>query len=303
MGMRILVTGANGFLGQALVKQLAKEHEIIGMHERAPSRPGPYTEIVADLRDREQINKAVMVALPDAVIHLGAKTEVAWSFDDYSDVSLVNYGGTVHLAEAVTRYAPSAHFVFASTMETYGRQPKPWGPFTETTPQNPCAPYAVAKVGAELYLRYLAETRGLRHTILRQTNTYGRVDNEFFVVERIITQMLRGATIRLGDPRPYRNLLHVDDLVWLYELVLSDRNAVGQTFVTGPDNALTIEALVGLIAELIGWEGEVVWNTQAPRPGEVWYLNSDPAKAEKYLGWSPRIGLREGLSRTIEAWR
>lgn len=299
MGMRILITGASGFIGKAVVEAFTAEHEIVELHERQGHG------LIADLRDPDAVNRAVREALPDAVIHLAAKTQVAWSFEDYSDVSRVNYDGTVHLAEAVSRFAPAAHFLFASTMETYGRQPQPWEPFTEETPQHPCAPYAVAKVGAERYIEYLAETRGLKFTILRQTNTYGRTEDEFFVVERIISQMLRGKQIRLGSPEPWRNFLHIDDLISLYRRVLFEkpREAQGEIFVTGPRNAIQIPELVELIGSLMGWDGEVEWGTAAPRPGEVWYLNSDPAKAYALLDWQPQISLEEGLQRTIEAWR
>ena len=291
--MRILLTGASGFIGQALTAGL--DHDIIPLH-LISKRGGVH----GDLRVRSDMDRAVKQSRPDAVIHLAAKTEVAWSFDDYSDVSTVNYVGTVHLAEAVARYAPDAHLIFASTMETYGRQ-ETWEPFTEETPQNPCAPYAVAKVAAEKYISYLEQTAGLQATILRQTNTYGRTDNDFFVVERIITQMLAGQKIRLGNPDPIRNFLHISDLVELYRTVLSS-DLRGETFVTGPDNPYTIRNLALLIADLVDWDGNIEWNTQPPRPGEVFYLNSRPDKARELLGWEPKVNIVDGLTRTISAW-
>jgi len=287
--MKVLLTGASGFIGQALAAGL--DHCIVPMHMRD-----------ADLRDPAAVSAFVEKVRPDAVIHLAAKTEVAWSFDDYADVSHVNYVGTVNLAEAVCRHVPDAHFVFASTMETYGRHPEPWAPFTEDTPQNPCAPYAVAKVAAEKYLAYLTEVHGLDVTILRQTNTYGRRDNDFFVVERTVTQMLRSSICRLGAAEPIRNFLWIDDLVDLYQTVIGNPAAVGQTFVTGPDNAVTIAELAALVAKKTGFKGRIEWGTQPPRPGEVWYLNSDPAKARDVLGWVPTVDLDDGLDRTIAIW-
>lgn len=287
--MRVLLTGASGFIGQALSAGL--DHDIVPMHERD-----------ADLRDPDAVTRFVRRAGPEAVIHLAAKTEVAWSFDDYSDVSRVNYVGTVNLAEAVARHAPDAHFIFASTMETYGRQPQPWEPFTEATRQNPCAPYAVAKVAAEHYIRYLAEVSGLRYTILRQTNTYGRRDNDFFVVERIVTQMLRGDVCELGAPEPIRNFLYIDDLVELYRVVVGNEAAVGETFVTGPDNAVSISELADIIRAKLHWDGTIYWRTLPERPGEVWYLNSRADKARTLLGWEPKVTLHDGLDRTIVTW-
>jgi UDP-glucose 4-epimerase len=239
---------------------------------------------------------------PEIVIHLAAKTEVAWSFEDYLDVSQVNYLGTVALAEANRRLNPNLRlFVMASTMETYGHQDH-WVSFTEVTPQYPMAPYAVAKVACEKYLAYMDYAYGFPYTILRQTNTYGRSDNDFFVVERILTQMLRGDGCRLGDPMPWRNFLHIDDLVALYRRVVEDR-LVGETFVTGPDNALSIGDLAELCRKTTGYAGDIEWHTIPKRPGEIYFLSSNPVKAERMLGWTPKVGLDEGLSRTADLWR
>jgi nucleoside-diphosphate-sugar epimerase len=288
--VRLLLTGASGFIGQHLTEEFA-DYEIFAASEDN-----------MDLRNPSQVDDVVARVQPDIVLHLAARTEVAWSFDAYYDVSNVNYLGTVALAEANRRFNPNLRlFVLASTMETYGHQTIR-KPFTETTAQHPAAPYAVAKVAAEKYLAYMDYAYGFPYTILRQTNTYGRHDNDFFVVERIITQMLRGDVCRLGDPAPYRNFLHIDDLVALYRAVV-DQKPLGETFVTGPNNALTIEDLAEKIRRIVGWTGTVEWHTQPKRPGEIYYLNSSALKAYEQLGWRPEVGLDEGLARTVELWR
>lgn len=238
---------------------------------------------------------------PDIVIHLAAKSEVAFSFDNYLEVSKVNYLGTVALAESQRRLNPNLKlFVMASTMETYGNHAMRYA-FDEVTPQFPAAPYSVAKVACEKYLAYMAEAYDFPSVILRQTNTYGRHDNDFFIVERIISQMARSDLCLLGTPRPWRNFLYIDDLIRLYRAVV-DQLPVGETFVTGPDNALSIAALAEKIARLMDWTGEIVWDTQPVRPGEVHYLNSNPRHAKAVLGWQPEVGLDEGLKLTIEKW-
>lgn len=286
----LLITGASGFIGQHLAAEFS-DHEVFqaGEHNMNLTDPAQVDEVVAEVQ-------------PEIVIHLAAKTEVAWSFNDYLNVSNVNYLGTVALAEANRRLNPNLRlFIMASTMETYGHQEQRT-PFTEATPQKPAAPYAVAKVACEQYLAYMDYAYGFPYTILRQTNTYGRSDNDFFVVERIITQMLRGSIAQLGDPDPYRNFLHISDLVALYRRVVEEK-PLGETFVTGPDNAVTIEELAEQIRKIIGWDGVIEWHTQPKRPGEIYYLNSKPDKARKLLGWTPKVGLEEGLRRTVELWR
>jgi nucleoside-diphosphate-sugar epimerase len=286
----ILITGSSGFIGRHLVKEFADRDVFCA------------TEANMNLRNPQMIDEVIAEVQPEVVIHLAAKTEVAWSFDDYLDVSQVNYLGTVALAEANRRLNPNLRlFVMASTMETYGHQLES-EPFTEETPQYPMAPYAVAKVACEKYLDYMDYAYGFPYTILRQTNAYGRHDNDFFVVERILTQMLKGDGVRLGDPDPWRNFLHISDLVALYRAVV-DQRPVGETFVTGPDNALSIGDLAEQCRVVTGYDGDIEWHTIPKRPGEIYFLSSNPVKAERELGWTPKVELLDGLSRTADLWR
>lgn len=291
----MVITGASGFIGQELVKHFEDTYDVY-----APS---------VDILDREQWAWTLKNLKPTVFIHLAALTEVAHSFDNWHKVSRVNYEGAINMAELNRLHNPKLRrFVFSSTMETYGFHKYPNGPFNEHTDQFPNAPYAIAKVGAERYLEYMGRSYDFPYTILRQTNTYGRKDNSFFVVEKIITQIIlaqQGAIekVRLGDPLPVRNFLHIDDLVRLYQAVIEKKAAIQETFVTGPPNGLPIEHLYRLIAEMMDYDGPVVWNTMPARPGEIYYLNSDGAKARELLDWEPLVSLEEGLARTIEHWR
>src|SRR5690606_32100393 len=98
--------------------------------------------------------------------------------------------------------------------------------------------------------------------------------------------------------------LWIGDLVDLYERILeAPELAVGETFVTGPDNGLTIRDLAHLIRAKLDWQGTINWHTIPKRPGEIYYLCSRADKAEKVLGWTPKVSLSEGLDRTIAIWR
>jgi len=299
--MKIFITGADGFIGQHMVDRLKDNHELGFLKE--------------DLRDHEKVGFQIRQFDPEIIVHLAARTEVEKSFYEQIAFSDINYTGTVNLIEIAKDLPNLKNFVFASTMEVYGWQPisdiirdgKEDGiiAFNEATPPNPNAPYAVAKYGCEKYLEYAHRSYGLPFTAIRQTNAYGRKDNNFFVTEQIIYQMLTNQKeINLGYGEPYRNFIYIDDLLDAWETVINNpEECAGEIFCIGPDNAIKIKDYVKLIAKKLNWSGHVNWNTKPKRPGEIYLLNSTNHKITSRLGWFPKIELNKGLDLTIESWK
>lgn len=310
--MKVLLTGITGFIGSYLAEALlASGHEVAGFIRQTnrlnyPSfarLKGKVEFHYGSLADYHACAQAVREFRPDAVCHLGAITPVAYSFEHPHEVTETNYLGTMNLAEAALKHCPNLQrFIFASSMETYGFQDKRTA-FIETDESRPACPYAVAKVASEKYLQYLHYAYQFPAVSFRQTNAYGRKENDYFVVEAIITQMLKGNEINLGDPRPLRNFLFISDLVDLYLAMLEAPASVhGEVFNTGPDYALSIRDLATKCAAIIGWDGAINWNTRPRRPGEIPYLNSSNQKVSQAIGWQPKIDLIDGLARTVEIW-
>lgn len=294
---KVFITGGRGFIGFELIQRILKEDRLIIW---APS------EQELNLMDYVKVGNMLQKFDPHFIIHLAAKTEVEKSFYEPIEFSEVNYCGTVNLIEKAKNLKNLELFIFSSTMETYGNVPKHlWKPFDENTPQLPNAPYAVAKLACEKYLMYACRAYGFPSTILRQANTYGRKDNDFFVVEQIITQMLKNPDeINLGYREPWRNFLYIDDLIDLYMLVLNNVDlARSEVFCAGIPNAIQISKLAKKIAGLIGWEGKINWGTKPARPGEIYYLNCTNKKAAAVLDWRPKYDLTEGLGKTIKHWK
>jgi len=298
--MRIFITGHQGFIGSHLIERL-KEHKL--------------TLLQSDLRDHKAVQEELIAADPEVIVHLAARTEVEQSFYEQITFSEVNYVGTVNLIEGTRRLKNLKNFVFASTMEVYGWQPisdvikegkeNSIIAFDEETQPNPNAPYAVAKYACEKYLEYANRSYGLPFTAIRQTNAYGRKDNDFFVTEQIITQMLNNPDeINLGYGEPYRNFIFIDDLLdaWI-EVINNPEKVAGEILCLGPDNALKIKDYVQMIADKLNWKGVVNWNTKPERPGEIFLLNSTNKKITSKLNWSPKVTLHEGLDRTIKIWK
>lgn len=298
--MKILITGSTGFIGQAMTQRLQDNYELI--------------HFKSDLNDHNAAAAEIKYHQPDVIVHLAAKTEVEKSFYEQVDFSQTNYVGTVNLIEAAAQLDRIPYFVFASTMEVYGHQPisdevKTQGytdnpvVFDEYTEPHPNAPYAVAKFGCEKYLEYAHRAYGLDYSIVRQTNSYGRSDNDFFVTEKIITQMLRGDVCNLGYRTPYRNFIYIDDLLDVWEILITQREKVkNNLFTIGPDDPRQIYECVDLIANKLNWDGEINWNTQPARPGEIWWLNSGNKRITDLTGWEPKISYEQGIDLTIEKW-
>ena len=298
--MRIFMTGWQGFIGSHL-RETLKQHDI--------------TLLQNDLRDHKAVQHELLDADPEIIVHLAARTEVEQSFYEQITFSEVNYVGTVNLIEGSRRLKNLKNFVFASTMEVYGWQPisdlikegkeNNIIAFNEQTPPNPNAPYAVAKYGCEKYLEYAYRSYGIPFTAIRQTNAYGRKDNDFFVTEQIITQMIKNPNeINLGYGEPYRNFIYIDDLLdaWV-EVINNPDKVAGEILCLGPDNALKIKDYVNIIANKLNWKGKVNWNTKPERPGEIYLLNSTNHKITSKLGWAPKVSIDEGLDRTIAIWK
>lgn len=299
--MKILLTGSSGFIGQHLLPRLKMIGEVF--------------ELKSDLTHHTGVQQEVKEIQPDIVVHLAARTEVQKSFYEQVSFSEVNYVGTVNLIEACRAVDPMPYFVFASTMEVYGWQPisdevEQTGTyvnsvaFDENTTPHPNAPYAVAKYGCEKYLEYAERAYGLNWASFRQTNAYGRKDNDFFVTEQIISQMLKGDECNLGYAEPYRNFIYIEDLLDAWMAVITNGDKVkGNIFTIGPDDPRKIRHCTDYIAEQLDWTGQVNWDTKDPRHGEIWWLNSNHNKITEVTGWAPKISYEEGIDRTIHHWK
>ena len=299
--MKIFITGHDGFIGQHMVQRLQGKHELEFLQH--------------DLRDHDKVGFQLRQFNPDIIVHLAARTEVEQSFYEQITFSDINYTGTVNLIEIAKDLPNLKNFVFASTMEVYGWQPisdvvqsgkvpKVFEAFDENTLPNPNAPYAVAKFACEKYLEYANRAYDLEFSIIRQTNAYGRKDNDYFVTEQIIKQMLTGNVLNLGYSEPYRNFIFIEDLLDAWMIIIENKDKCsGKIFTIGPDEPRKIKDCVNLIAKKLNWSGEINWDTKPARFGEIYWLNSNHRLLSSVTGWSPKVSYDSGIDRTIEIWQ
>ena len=141
---------------------------------------------------------------------------------------------------------------------------------------------------------------------MRQTNTYGRKFDDYFITEILINKMLKNPNeASFGNPEPVRNLMHIDDLTDLYITLFKSDNKelLGKSFTVGPPNAISIKELAERIALKLNWNGKINWYTREIRDGEIYYLNSTNKLITELTGWEPKISIDEGLDRTIAFWK
>lgn len=300
--MKILLTGTSGFIGSHLLPKLTPNHIV--------------HQLKADLLDFVAIEQEVLEVAPDIIVHLAARTEVEKSFYEQITFSQVNYVGTVNLIESACKLEQKPYFVFASTMEVYGWQPisdeieagnvpEQLPAFDENTTPHPNAPYAVAKLGCEKYLEYANRAHGLDYAIIRQTNSYGRKDNDFFVTEQIISQMITNPDqCNLGYGTPFRNFIYIDDLLSAWVTIIENQSkCANNIFTVGPDEPVQIIAHAENIAKMLNWQGTINWNTKPKRHGEIYLLNSNSNKLTELTGWVPKVSYYDGLLSTINVWK
>jgi nucleoside-diphosphate-sugar epimerase len=313
----VLLTGITGFIGSELGRRLVQEgYEVHGLVRHASSRSlepiSDYLDkvdlIQADLREYHSVRLAVRESDPEFVLHLGAVTPVRLSFDDPFSCIDVNLRGTANLVHASLSYAPNLRrFILASTMEVYGWQQKE-EPFSEELPLHPASPYAVSKAAADMYVRMMGRVSDLKYTVLRPCNSYGRKHETGFVVEYLVTAMLRKEKVYLGTPNSVRDLMYVDDHIAAYLAVMNNERACMETFNVGTGKGVRMRELANQIAQITSYDGSIIGGyppsyPKRPAFADPSYLSLNPSRIREKLGWEPKYTLSQGLQRTVEYWR
>ena len=318
----LLITGSTGFIGSHLVKKLVDKYQVIALVPPSDigirSLPKDVHVEYAGLEDFDLVKKIISKYEPKVIVHLGAITPVRYSFENPDIYQKVNYLATINLVESAIKVKDFEKFVFASTEETYGWQPVK-KPFTEDLSLHPDSPYAVSKVAAEKYIQMMTRAFGFPAVILKACNTFGRKNEKGYIVEYIITEMLKGNSPQLGTPEAVRDLMYVDDHVNGYlkavqfELPKSrerkktlEKNPIAFTFNIGNGFEFTVKVTAQKIAKMIGFKGEI--KTGFPkdypwRPSVAPYLSLNASYAQKILKWKPEVSLEEGLQKTIDFWK
>ncbi len=308
--MRTLVTGAAGFIGSTLVDRLLAEgHHVVGLDDLSHGRRGNLEQarrqdrfefVEADIVDAD-LNRLLAEAGPEVVFHLAAQIDVRRSVEDPQFDATVNAVGTVRLAEAARRSGARKIVNTSSGGAIYG-VPQLY-PIAETSPVDPASPYAASKAAAEFYLTSFRHLYGLDCTHIAPSNVYGpRQDphGEAGVVAVFAKAMLAGQPTKVfGDGGNTRDYVYVDDVVEAF--VLAAASGSGDRFNIGTGVETSDRALHTAVAAAAGVPDDPAF---APaRLGDLRRSCLDASKARTVLGWSPRVGLDDGVRRTVDYFR
>ncbi len=301
--MRCLVTGGAGFIGTALANRLVLEgHLVRVIDDLSTGDPGRlHPEVIftrGDVRDRPKL--WTLLQKIDCVFHLAARVSVPESVLYPRDYNDVNVGGTVALTEAI-RDAGVQRIVLASSATVYG--PQPAQPVSESAWPHPQVPYAVSKLAAEHYIFALGGLYGITTVALRIFNAYGQGQRvppvHAPVIPHFVRSLMSGASLVVhGDGSQTRDFVYIDDVVDAL-IAAADADNVDRTVINvGSGEETSLEALVNSLAVLTDRRPDVIHNQQLG--GGLTRLTADLSLARRLLGYKPRVGLREGLSRLVE---
>jgi NAD dependent epimerase/dehydratase len=315
---RVLVTGADGFIGSHLVEALLKK----GCSVRAfvyynsfnswgwldsllPEQLQKIDVFAGDIRDPHGVRTAMKGC--DAVLHLAALIAIPYSYhspDTYVDT---NVKGTLNVLQAA-REIGVRRIIHTSTSEVYGTAR--FVPITEEHPLQGQSPYSATKIAADQLAYSFHASFGLPVVIARPFNTYGPRQSARAVIPTVITQIAGGRRqIKLGAVSPTRDFNYVQDTVAGFIAALNSDKGQGEVVNFGSNFEISVGDTARLIAEAMNTEVEIVTDEARLRPenSEVERLWADNTKAKQLFGWQPAYGGREGFKRglmeTVEWFR
>ena len=307
--MKVLVTGAEGFIGSHLTELLVEKGFEVKAFVRynfkndwgwlEESKYKNDIEIyTGDVRDYDSVYDAMKGV--DVVFHLAALIGIPYSYISPLAYIKTNTEGTYNILES-GRKLNLERIIITSTSEIYGTAQ--YVPIDEKHPYNPQSPYAASKAAADHLALSYYRSFGTPVTIIRPFNTYGPRQSARAVIPTIISQILAGKKqIKLGNLSPTRDLNYVKDIANGFITVGLHESTVGDVYNLGTGQEISIGDLAEKIIELTEKEVEIIEDTQRIRPekSEVERLLSNAEKAKKTTGWEPKYMLEEGLKETID---
>ncbi len=307
--MRVLVTGADGFVGRWLVPRLLTEgHDVTAAVGPGGTTPADWTTAPLELGEAESVRRAVAGGY-DAVVHLAAVASGRDARRDPGSAWEINAAGTARVAEVLggIRAGGSGDplLLLVSTAEVYGAGAVPPVPRREDDEPAPCSAYAASKLGAEIAAAEVARRTGLRVVIARPYPHTGRGQDGRFVIPAFTKRLLTAARtgereIRVGNLEPVRDFLHVSDVVDAYARLLVTGRP-GEVYNVASGTGISVGALFERLRALIGCDVRAKVDPELVRPADIAHLVGDATKLRRETSWEPRVSLDDTLNEVVGA--
>jgi UDP-glucuronate 4-epimerase len=316
--MRILLTGAAGFIGSHLAERLcARGDEVVGLDNfdafyaravkqrnvdaAARAGGGRFSLLEGDIRDPAAVERAFAAARPEAVVHIAALAGVRPSLEDPVRYADVNVLGTQRLVDGCRAHGVS-RFVFASSSSVYGLDSAV--PFKESDPcLRPASPYAATKRAGELMLFTAHHLQALDVSCLRFFTVYGPRQRPDLAIHKFARLIAAGQPIELfGDGSTSRDYTFIDDIIDGVVAAIDEQGggAAGyRIYNLGGSRTTTLLRLVELISDGLGKKPLIEWRPE--QPGDMKRTLADLSVSGRALGYAPRVALEEGIARFL-AW-
>lgn len=295
--MRIVVTGADGFVGRHLCDHLrARGDEVAAYGGPTASEP---TAKPIDIRREADVSRMIADSQPEAVIHLAGWASVGSSYSEPSACFEVNALGTAYVLDAIRKRCPKARLLLVSSGEVYGELPGE-ARCSESDPLAPKSPYGVSKLAAELVARQFFGSYATDVVITRSFNHVGKGQGAGFVIPSLAQQIRelgegKSVTTRLkvGNLDPVRDFTNVLDVVEAYRLLL-DRGVSGEVYNVCSGHAQSIREVVEALVTAAGVHVELVVDPERVRATDIARLVGDPRKINA-LGWRAQRSPLHGI--------
>jgi GDP-4-dehydro-6-deoxy-D-mannose reductase len=311
--VRLLVTGAAGFVGGHLLEFLRAEHPEVEVHgvslpRAASGRPPGARMMEADLADREAARAVVEAVRPDRVLHLAGQASVHLSWADPCGTLRANVLGVVNVLDAVRALGLRPAVLVVGSAEEYGPVTPEQMPITEDAPLRPASPYAVSKVAQGALALLYGPAGGLRVVLTRTFHHTGPGRGEAFAESSFARQVAeieggrREPVLRVGNLEAVRDFADVRDVVRAYWLLL-EKGEGGRAYNVCSGRGRRIGDLLDILLAASAARVEVRVDPARLRPSDVPAQVGDPARLRAATGWEPTIPLERSLRDLLDDWR